>query len=125
VDQTQEIVVSLPARPELMHVLRTVTAAVAARADFAVDAIEDLKIAVDETASQLLRGAPATSLTFRLVVSEGSLEVIGETDAPPRGPWPPEGFERSLPWQVLTALTDETAYWEDGGAIVRFAKRRG
>lgn len=123
-NETHQITVTIPARPELLHVLRTVTAAVAARADFAVDAIEDLKIAVDETAAQLLHGSPATSLTLRLSISPGVLELIASTDTPPAGPWPPQDYERSWAWQVLTALTDETTYWEDGGAVLRFAKRR-
>jgi serine/threonine-protein kinase RsbW len=124
VDGTHTIVVSMPAAPEFLHLLRTVAAAVAARADFPVDEIEDLKLAVDETATQLLRAGPATTISLTLRLSASTLEARATVDTPPAGPWPPDGYERSLTWQVLQALTDETAYLDDGTTSVRFVKRR-
>lgn len=123
-DSTPTILVSLPARPEYLRILRTVTAAVAVRADFTVDEIEDLKIAVDETASQLLRAGPASTISLQLRVRGSSLEVVATAEPRLPGPWPPPDHDRSLTWQVLQALTDETAYPEDGSTSVRFSKRK-
>jgi serine/threonine-protein kinase RsbW len=124
VTDNHEIRVSAPAHPEYLHVLRSVAASVAARLDFSIDTIEDLKIAVDEAAVQLLRNALGGSLELHLLVSPDRLEIVATTDAPSARPWPPEGYERSITWQVLTALTDETSFERRDGAAVRFTKRR-
>ena len=42
------IAISVPARAEFLHVVRTVVGSVAARCNLTIDAIEDLRIAVDE-----------------------------------------------------------------------------
>ena len=50
----------LPADSAYLSVLRTATAGLAARLDFTLDEIEDLRIAVDEACAMLLpRPAPA------------------------------------------------------------------
>lgn len=118
----QPIIVTVPARSEFVHVVRTVVAGVAARLDFSYDAIDDLRIAVDEACAHLLEGAPgATSITVTLAPGADALEVLVATDADGAA-WPPERFESSLAWQVLSALADE-ARLEDGTPAVRFRKR--
>lgn len=123
-DGTHTIIVSLPAAPEHLHILRTVVAAVAARADFRVDEIEDLKLAVGESVTQLLRVGPARTIDLTLRLSPTSLEAVATVDTPPAGPWPPREYQSTLAWMVLQALTDETAYLEDGTTSLRFVKRR-
>jgi serine/threonine-protein kinase RsbW len=124
VDGTHTIVVSLPAAPEHLHILRTVVAAVAARADFRVDEIEDLKLAVGESVTQLLRAGPARTIDLTLRLSPASLEAVAAVDTPPAGPWPPREYQTTLAWQVLQGLTDETTFLEDGTTSLRFVKRR-
>jgi serine/threonine-protein kinase RsbW len=53
----------MPAESAYLSVLRTTTAGLAARLDFTLDEIEDLRIAVDEACAMLLAQAiPGSSL---------------------------------------------------------------
>ncbi|MGH2725848.1 MAG: ATP-binding protein [Actinomycetota bacterium] len=121
------MIVTVPARPDFIHVLRSVVAAVAARADFTFDSIDDLRLAVDEAGAHLLSvAAPAKSLTLHIsLTDEGGVEVIASTDAEvAEAAWPPEGVERTLAWQVLSALADETRFERVGtGPALRLRKR--
>lgn len=117
------IVVSVPARAEFLHVLRSVVASVAARLDFPYDAIEDLRIAVDEACAQLLsRGKGATEIRLRIIPTDGAIDVVASADAP-EVDWPPPEGEPSLAWQVIEALCDRaTLERYDGAPAVRFSK---
>ena len=124
-----DVTVSVPARPDFIHVLRSVVAAVAARADFTFDAIDDLRLAVDEACAQLLSfAAPASNLTLRITSTDqgGGLEVVASTDADiATAAWPPDGAERTLTWQVLSALADEARFERLAtGPALRMRKRR-
>ncbi|NED81373.1 anti-sigma regulatory factor, partial [Streptomyces sp. SID11233] len=69
--------VRLPAAGAYLSVLRTATAGLAARLDFTLDEIEDLRIAVDEACAILLQQAVRGSVlrcVFRLIGD--ALEVI-------------------------------------------------
>ncbi len=118
-----DVVVSVPARAEFLHVLRSVVASVAARLDFPYDAIEDLRIAVDEACAQLLsQGKGATQIRLRITPSDGAMDVVASADAP-EVVWPPAEAERSLAWQVIEALCDRaTLELDDGAPAVRFSK---
>jgi serine/threonine-protein kinase RsbW len=119
-----DITVSVPARPEFVPVLRSVVAGVAARLDFPYDAIEDLRIAVDEACSQLLAtgGGQASALRLRITPSRDGIELVASSDAR-RVSWPPANAERSLAWQVIEALADRAAFEQDGGGpALRIAK---
>src|SRR5260370_13943250 len=63
-EMTQDhVTVSMPAEGAYLSVLRTATAGLAARLDFTLDEIEDLRIAVDEACAMLLSQAiPGTHL---------------------------------------------------------------
>ncbi|HEX6262688.1 MAG TPA: ATP-binding protein [Actinomycetota bacterium] len=115
------VIVEVPAAPEQAYVLRSVVASVAARFDLPLDSIEDLKIAVDEAVAHLLTTG-GTRLRMEVVPSDSGLKVTTSTDAS-QAAWPPEGFEGSLTWQVLTGLTDEAWFAVDGGPILGFTKR--
>lgn len=119
-----DITVSIPARPEFIHVLRSVIASVAARMNFPYDGIDDLRIAVDEASAHLLSvGQSATSVLLRISTSEAGIEVVASLDADDVG-WPPEGAEQTLTWQVLSGLVDEARFERAGGGpAIRFAKK--
>ncbi len=91
----------LPADGAYLAVLRTATAGLAARLDFTLDDIEDLRIAVDEACALLLdQAAPASELACRFTLATNSLEVhvsvpVRQARLPDRG---------SFGWAVLTAL---------------------
>ncbi|MDX6254806.1 MAG: serine/threonine-protein kinase RsbW [Frankiales bacterium] len=93
--------VSLPAVGAYLSVLRTATAGLAARLDFTLDDIEDLRIAVDEACAMLLaQAAPAASLdcTFELLPDTMRIAVSVVTT---------DGLQPSrdtFAWTVLSAL---------------------
>ena len=68
-----DVVVSVPARPEFMQLLRAAVGSVAARVDFTYEAIDDLRIAVDEACARILAvpGTPGT-LFLRIIPEEYS-----------------------------------------------------
>ena len=107
---SEEIRVSVPARPEFVHLLRSVVSSVAARLNFTYESIDDLRIAVDEASAQLLRTPKRpTTLTMRILPVEGRLEVALSADAL-SGAWPPDGTDHGFTRQILDALVDEMAY---------------
>jgi serine/threonine-protein kinase RsbW len=114
--------VTVPARPEFLHVVRTVVGSVAARHDLTIDAIEDLRIAVDEACAQLL-GARGSTVTVAIGASGDGVEAVCSTDAEV-GEWPPAGIQHSLAAQVLQGLADAVS-WERSaaGPAVRVRKR--
>ena len=109
----EQITVSVPAGGERVHVLRAVTAAVASRMRMSFDAIEDLRLAVDEASAWLLGANPgATSLSLRLLPSDDRLEAVVAVNVS-GGRWPPPDVEQGLPWRILTALVDTLALGTD------------
>jgi serine/threonine-protein kinase RsbW len=120
---TDDVRVSVPARPDYVHVLRTVTGAVAARLALSLDDVDDLRLAVDEACARLLtlEGDPRT---FRLDLRPlpGRLEVIVAVEATTT--WPPTGFEDTLSWRILGALAETVRFelW-NGAPAIRIVKR--
>ena len=117
------VVVTVPATSAYLGVLRTATAGLAARLQFTLDAIEDLRIAVDEACAMLLRlSIPETELTCRFTITDDALMIEASLPTLSSGPrLPAESFS----WQVLSALADEIgAVVEGGRAAIRLTKRR-
>jgi serine/threonine-protein kinase RsbW len=87
-------------------VLRTLTAGLAARLDFTIDDIEDLRIAVSEAAAMVLDEADAgAELDCRFQLLPGLLTLlISTTAATPASP----DYE-SFGWQVLATLAEEAS----------------
>ena len=122
---TNEIItVSVPPEAGYVHVLRAVTASVAARLPIPFDGVEDLRLAVDEACAWLLaRGRSASGMTLRLRPLDDRLEAEVSIDAAD-GPWPPADLQQSLPWKILSALVDTLSVDTDGGRpSIRMTKR--
>jgi len=103
VSQTKpDVELRIPADSAYLAVLRTATAGLAARLDFTLDDIEDLRIAVDEACAMVLPQArDGSDLTCAFVLGDGSLTVSVSADCEtPRQP-SRDGFA----WTVLNALT--------------------
>jgi serine/threonine-protein kinase RsbW len=97
------VLLTVPADGGYLGVLRTATAGLAARLQFALDEIEDLRIAVDEACAMLLAVAvPGAEVECRFTVTDDALavQVAVPTVAGARLP-----AESSFAWKVLTALT--------------------
>jgi serine/threonine-protein kinase RsbW len=113
----------LPAIGAYLSVLRTATAGLAARLDFTLEEIEDLRIAVDEACALLLPSAvPGAELdcTFELYkdalhVTVSALTLDGA-----------EPSRDSFAWTVLSALAGEVDSSVDAESRVSItlAKRR-
>lgn len=89
-------------------------ASVAARLDFTVDALDDLRLAVDEAASFLLaeetkaeRLGLKVRAAGRSIVSTLWVEV--EADA-----WPRPESQEGLAWKVISGLSDEAEFLVEG-----------
>ena len=124
VDDDDDVVsLTVPAEGGYLGVLRTATAGLAARLQYPLDRIEDLRIAVDEACAMLLVITPRTSqLQCRFAV--GELELVITISAPIK-PGTALPGPQSFPWQVLTSLTAKaTAEVADGVAQIRMVTRR-
>src|SRR5262249_55485378 len=122
-DKDDVVVLVVPADGSYLAVLRTATAGLAARLQFTLDEIEDLRIAVDEACAILLSVAPAqTEVTSQFEVTDAALSI--EVSVPVTGDATlPAG--NSFSWQVLTALAGEVSAQSGAGrAIIRLTKRR-
>jgi serine/threonine-protein kinase RsbW len=117
------VVLVVPADGSYLAVLRTATAGLAARLQFTLDEIEDLRIAVDEACAILLALAPGHSeVTSQFEVTRQALSI--DVSVPVNGGARlPSG--NSFSWQVLTALAGEVSTKTDGErATIRLTKRR-
>ncbi|MHB8510653.1 MAG: ATP-binding protein [Actinomycetota bacterium] len=98
------VIVSVPARPEFVHIVRTVVAGTAAKALLGLDQIDDVRLAVDEACAHLLTHAPnATTLTVDITHTGPELQVIARVDQQISS----EPQMESITWHILSALTDE------------------
>jgi serine/threonine-protein kinase RsbW len=117
------VVLTIPAAGAYLSVLRTATAGLAARLDFTLDQIEDLRIAVDEACAMLLPGTqPGTELRCAFSLEEDRIRV--EVSVPAGTTVPPS--RETFAWTVLSALAGEVdAQDSDGRIAIRLVKRRG
>lgn len=102
-----QVELCLPAQGAYVSVLRTTTAALAARLDFTLDDIEDLRMAVSEAAAICLECAVETAvLDVVFDIGEDTIGVTVTTTCDTEA----EIDEESFAWQVLTTLArDVTA----------------
>jgi serine/threonine-protein kinase RsbW len=109
-----DVELRIPADSAYLSVLRTATAGLAARLDFTLDDIEDLRIAVDEACAMVLPQARTGSdlvCAFDLAETRLTVSVTAECDSP-RSP-DRDGFA----WTVLSALTTEVSAEVDGDRL--------
>jgi serine/threonine-protein kinase RsbW len=110
-----ETTISVPARPEYLHVLRSVMASVAANLDFSFEKIEDLRMAVDEACTQLLAlSSNECMLTVRARPLADGLEVDASIDAEAAA-WPPDGIRSTLAWKILSTLAGQIDFRQSEG----------
>lgn len=103
-DRTHPVVeLRIRALPDQLPVLRAIAAAVAIHEDFDLDAVADIKLAMDEVCTHLIvRATHEAVLICRLQYLESTLRVaVSTTTATPDTISP-----RSFSWHVLDALTD-------------------
>jgi serine/threonine-protein kinase RsbW len=98
------VVITLPADSAYLSVLRTATAGLAARLDFTIDEIEDLRIAVDEACAMLLPQAVAgADVVCEFELDESAIGV-GVSVLTTDGQQPSRD---TFAWTVLSALAGD------------------
>jgi anti-sigma regulatory factor (Ser/Thr protein kinase) len=99
------------AKLENLAVLRTLVAAVGTFEDLDFDAVADLRLAVDEACTRLIRSAVPNS-TLVLVVDPRDDAVVIHVSTTCNSPdiLAPGSFS----WHVLSSLTDEVRTFQDG-----------
>jgi len=110
----------LPAQARYLRLARLTAAGLAGDLGYSVDAIEDLRIAVDELSAAVIEDAdPSASLAITYLDEDGSLVVEGrcdDTDAPA-----PELHR--VAQELLAMLADEHEVGSDGdGRTFRLVK---
>lgn len=100
-----EVHLSIPADSAYVAVPRSVVGNLAARNDFTVDAIDDLRIAVDEACALLLPQAADGVLELVFAIDPPQLTI--RTSAVVPNGWKPD--TTSFGWTVLTALVESVA----------------
>jgi serine/threonine-protein kinase RsbW len=105
-----DVELRLPADSAYVAVLRTTSAGLAARLDFTLDDIEDLRMAVGEASALVLPQArPGSDLLCKFFMKPGELTI--QVGVPAHHPTPPDGD--SFAWQVLTTLATEASVSTD------------
>jgi len=100
-ESRDQVAVKMPADGAYLSVLRTATAGLAARLDFTLDEIEDMRIAVDEACAMLLNQAiPGSNL--ECAFSLGQDEMTVSVSVRCLAPRVPAGD--TFAWTVLSAL---------------------
>jgi serine/threonine-protein kinase RsbW len=122
-DRRADVELRLPADSAFASVLRTTTAGLAARLDFPIDDIEDLRIAVGEASAMVLpEAAPGSDLTCRFYMAHAELTVTVEVTAV--GPVTPD--YDSFAWQVLATLASHAkAASKDGSFVITLTMESG
>ena len=111
VSDRPDVELRLPAESAYVAVLRMTTAGLAARLDFTLDDIEDLRMAVGEACALVLEHAdPQGDLYANFDLTDGSIRVSVAADSAPDTVPDADSFG----WQVLTALTSDVVTSRDG-----------
>lgn len=96
---------------ENLAVLRTLVGAVGTFEDLDFDAVADLRLAVDEVCTRLIRSAvPGATLEIVIDPHDDELKVEASTNCASSDVVTPGSFS----WHVLTSLTDDVQTFQDG-----------
>jgi serine/threonine-protein kinase RsbW len=108
-----EVRLTIPADGAYVAVPRAVVGNLAARNDFTVDAIDDLRIAVDEACALLLPHATDGKVECVFIVDRPTMTVSVSAAVP--ADWTPDtgGFG----WMVLEALVDSAEVENHDGKV--------
>ncbi len=121
-DEVQDqVTIHMPAEGAYLSVLRTATAGLAARLDFTLDEIEDLRIAVDEACGMLLgQAAPGANLECDFTLGPDRISIaVSALSLQPRPP-----SRDTFAWTVLSALAGSADAWVGPGNKVTVLLRK-
>ncbi len=110
----RSVEVRVDARLENLAVLRTVIGALATFEDLDLDAVADLRLAVDEACTRLIRATePEATLVLSVDPRAHELVVEVRTSSTASDILTPGSFS----WHVLTSLTDDVHVFHDGAGL--------
>lgn len=107
------VVLTLPAHAGLIRLARLLASGIATTLDVPVDAVEDLRIAVDEGCAALVEAADGGPITVSFAVDGDRLVVSGR--AASASPADPDRL--SVSRRILDEVTDDHTITTDGGQI--------
>lgn len=103
VTETTTVAVTVPATPEQLTMLRALAETVLLIADFGLDEVTDIRLALDEIATVLLQDAvPGSTIscafTYRDGVLNAAIRAVGSSET--------EVGTGSFGWHIVQTLTD-------------------
>jgi hypothetical protein len=120
-----QVELTLSVQDDLLVLARLTVSAVASRAAFDVEEIEDLRLAVDELCLQVLQGRRTGRLVLAMAAEPGCIDVWCHYDGTeePHGDGPDD--EGDLSERILDALVDDhEVFMHDGRPGAHLNKRR-
>jgi len=116
------VTLRVPPLADHLMLLRTVVSGIAARRDYTLEQVDDLRMAVEEAAVQLLRHGTGSPLVLHATLEEDELRVeLSTVTATQDAVFDPSSFS----WMILQALTDDLSTAVDGdAATLRLVKYR-
>jgi serine/threonine-protein kinase RsbW len=110
----QPVEFRVPARFESLSVVRTLVAALGTLEDLDLDAVADLRLALDEACTALIRcSAPNSRLTVVVRPREHDLWISVSAPCVDDNVLRPGTFS----WHVISSLTDEVDTFRDGADV--------
>jgi serine/threonine-protein kinase RsbW len=120
--EAETVTVKVPPNPSYLALLRTAVGGFAARDQFTLDQVDDLRMAVEEAAVQLLRHASGDRLQLDVSTTAAGVEVRLHTDVSGEEPVIDES---SFSWTILRALSDDLKVESAAGhATIVLSKNR-
>jgi serine/threonine-protein kinase RsbW len=116
------VTLRVPPLADHVTLLRTVVSGIAARRDYTLEQVDDLRMAVEEAAVQLLRHGNGSPLVLNATIEEDELLIeLSTTTASDETVFDPSSFS----WMILQALTDRLSTAVEGNAAsLRLVKYR-
>ena len=116
------VTVTVPATAGHLAILRTTVGGFAARDQFTLDQVDDLRMAVEEAAVQLLRHIRSDRIQMEIETTDFGVEVRLSGDVTDDAPVIDES---SFSWTILRALADDLRIDSEGAkASIVLSKKR-
>ena len=116
------VTVKVPPTAGHLALLRTAVGGFAARDHFTLDQVDDLRMAVEESAVQLLRHVSGEDITLEVFATDPGVEIRLHADVSGSDPVIDES---SFSWTILRALADDLRIeMRQGHATIVLTKHR-
>lgn len=111
-DAGDEVHLVVPTTPDLLRLVRVVASGLASRLGFPIDAVEDVRLAVDELCWTVISPVQATSsatswLAVRFVIHEGAFSVEARLQAGGGAAEEDDLVLTALSERILSTLVDD------------------